>query len=70
MSNIAHTIGSFTGKTAAYAWEGTRLAGTSFAQGAKEGYTLKAAELRAKREALSLEAPVVRAQKRVAVKTA
>jgi hypothetical protein len=43
------TAGSITGKAGAYAWEGTRLGATSFAQGAKQGYTDKAAELRAQR---------------------
>lgn len=70
MSNVMHTIGSFTGKTAAYAWEGSRLGATAFAQGAREGYALKAEELRARREALALttdtgERPVIRTQRRV-----
>jgi hypothetical protein len=51
---IMQSLGSFAGKTAAYAWEGTRLASSQFATGAAEGYAEKAAELRAKREALGL----------------
>lgn len=64
MSNIAHTIGSFAGKTAAYAYEGTRLASTSFAQGAKEGYAEKAEQLRAQRLALVPSAPALPARQR------
>jgi hypothetical protein len=62
--SIMHTTGSFVGKTAAYAWEGSRLASTQFAAGAAEGYALKAADLRAKREALSATAPAVQAPQR------
>ncbi len=68
--SVMHTVGRAVGTTAAYAFEGTRLASTQLAQGAREGYAEKAAELRAKREALSLSAPVVRAQRKVAVKAA
>lgn len=50
------TIGSFTGKSAAYAVEGTRLASAQFVDGAVEGYVSKTDELRAKREALRAEA--------------
>lgn len=58
------SVGSFAGKSAAYAVEGTRLASSQFAQGAVEGYTSKAAELEAKRLALRAslgieEAPAV-----------
>ncbi len=62
--SVMHTTGSFLGKTAAYAWEGSRLASTQFAHGAAEGYAAKATELRAKREALSATAPAVQAPQR------
>lgn len=65
--SFMHTVGSFAGKSAAYAWEGSRLGATSFAQGAKEGYVNKAAELQAKRLALSATAPAVTRQKKLAV---
>lgn len=55
--SIAHTIGRFAGQSAAYAWEGTRLASTQLAQGAKEGYQERAEALRAQRLALSALAP-------------
>lgn len=64
------SLGSLAGKTAAYAWEGSRLASSQFAAGAVEGYTEKAAELRAKREALGLSnapAPVPTRQRKAAV---
>lgn len=66
------SVGSFVGKGAAYAWEGSRLASTQFATGAAEGYAEKAAELRAKREALGLTnapavAPTVSRQRKAAV---
>lgn len=51
--SIAHTIGRFAGQSAAYAWEGTRLASTQLAQGAKEGYQERAEALRAQRLALA-----------------
>lgn len=72
MSNtsILRSTGSVIGKSAAYAIHGTRLAGTQLALGAAEGYAAKAAELRDRRNELTLAAPVARAQKRVAVKTA
>ena len=47
------SLGRSAGKAAAYAWEGSRLASSQFATGAAEGYAEKAAELRAKKEALS-----------------
>lgn len=56
--SVAHSIGSFVGTTAAYAWEGSGLASTQFAAGAAEGYAAKAAELRARREALLAAAGV------------
>lgn len=75
--SIMHTIGSFTGKSAAYAWEGTRLGASQFAQGAKEGYADKAAELAAKRQALltgrepvKLSAPKRVTQNKVGMRTA
>lgn len=49
---IVQSIGSFAGKTAAYAWEGSKLASTQFAVGATDGYAEKAAELRARRESV------------------
>ena len=51
--SILRTIGSAAGKGASYAWEGTRLGATEFAQGAREGYIEKSAELRAKRLAIT-----------------
>lgn len=68
--SIAFTTGRILGQSAAYAIEGTRLASSQIAQGAREGYQERAEQLRAKRLALANEAPVVRPQKRVAVKTA
>lgn len=63
--SIMNTIGTFAGKTAAYAYEGTRLASTEFAQGAKTGYAEKASELAAKRQALLAgRAPVVAPKQR------
>ena len=59
--------GSFTGKHAANVWEGSRLASSQFAQGAKAGYTARAQELRAEREALGLTAaPVKTTQRKLA----
>jgi hypothetical protein len=55
--SVMSAVGSFAGKSAAYAWEGTRLASSQFAHGAAEGYVAKATELRAKREALTADAP-------------
>lgn len=51
-ASIMHTIGTFAGKSAATVWEGSRLAGTQFAQGAQSGYVEKAAELKARRAAV------------------
>ena len=61
------SVGSFAGKTAAVAWEGSRLGATNFAQGAKEGYATKAEELRAKRIALAqaTQAPAVVRQRKL-----
>lgn len=53
--------GSFTGTTAANIFEGSRLASTQFAQGAKAGYTTRAQELRAQREALGIKATPIEA---------
>jgi hypothetical protein len=66
--SFAHTVGRAVGTSAAYAYEGTRLASTSFAQGAREGYAEKAQELRAKREALGAVrvAPALPKQRKVA----
>lgn len=65
MSNsIMFTTGSIIGKTGAYLYEGTRLASTQLAQGASEGYALKAAELRAQRLALVPAAPALPAKQR------
>lgn len=47
-----HSVGSFLGKTAATAYEGSRLASTQLAIGYAEGYASRAEELRAKRAAL------------------
>lgn len=55
--SVMQSIGSFAGKSAAYAWEGSKLASTQFATGAAEGYAEKAAELRAKRAALAPSLP-------------
>lgn len=66
--SFAHTTGRIVGTSAAYLYEGTRLASTSFAQGAKDGYAEKAAELRTKREALGAVrvAPALPKQRKVA----
>lgn len=48
--------GSFAGTQAANIFEGSRLASSQFSQGAKLGYTTRAQELRAQREALGLKA--------------
>lgn len=70
-TSIARSVGSFTGKSAAYVWEGTRLASTQFATGAAEGYALKAEELREKRLALKpVGAPPVVPARKVKVATA
>lgn len=50
--SFINKAGQFAGKAAAYAWDGTALASTQFAQGAKQGYVEKSAELRARREAV------------------
>lgn len=56
---VMHSVGSFVGKAGAYAWEGSQLAATEFARGAKEGYAEKAAELQlARQRALTGQAPV------------
>ena len=55
--SIAHSAGRFVGQAAAYAYEGTRLASTQFAQGAQEGYAAKAAALRAQRMAAIASMP-------------
>ena len=47
-----YTIGSYLGKGAAYAVQGTALGTSHLAQGAKAGYVAKADELRARRQAL------------------
>ncbi len=46
--------GSFAGKQAANLIEGTSLASSQFAQGAKAGYSSRAQELRAQRAALGI----------------
>ena len=53
------TLGSAAGKSAAYIVEGTALASTSFAQGAKEGYVSKSEELKARRAQLTAPAAPV-----------
>lgn len=63
--SVAHTIGRSIGKTAAYAYEGTRLASTQLAAGAREGYAEKAAELRAAREQLAVNQPLVPVQRKL-----
>lgn len=63
--SIAHTIGRNIGKGAAYAYEGTRLASTQLAAGAREGYAEKAAELRAARAALDVGQPAVNVQRKL-----
>lgn len=68
--SIARTVGSFAGKSAAYAWEGTRLASSEFAAGARTGYADKAAELQARRLQLAkalpaAHKPVAAAQKKL-----
>lgn len=50
--SIINKLGSFTGKSAAYIVDGTRLNATQFAQGAKQGYADKSAELKARRAAV------------------
>jgi hypothetical protein len=65
--SFMHTVGSFAGKSAAVAWEGSRLGATSFAQGAKVGYATKASELSAKRLALAGQAPAVKRQRKLPV---
>lgn len=70
---IGTTIGSSIGKTVAYAGHAairsaqyTGQFGTDLVEGTKDGYTSKAAELAARREAalgqVKLEAPVRRAR--------
>lgn len=51
--SFAHKAGSFVGKSAAYAWEGSKLGATQFGQGAREAYIAKAEDLRAKRLAIT-----------------
>lgn len=59
--------GSFAGTQAANIFEGSRLASSQFAQGAKVGYVNRASELRAQREALGLTAaPVKTTQRKLA----
>ena len=61
---IVYTLGSLSGKGAAYLYEGTRLASSQFATGAAEGYALKAAQLREQRLALAAPpAPAARQRK-------
>lgn len=67
--SFMHTVGSFAGKSAAYAWEGSKLGATSFAQGAKEGYVSKAEELRAKRIALAGDKPAVVRQRKLSAES-
>lgn len=62
--SFAHTAGSFAGKAAAYVTEGTRLGATSFAQGAKDGYASKSAELAARRALLTQAAPAITPRQR------
>lgn len=73
-ASIVHTIGKTIGKGAAYTWEGSRLASTQLAQGAREGYAEKSAELRARRLAVMAAAaangaPAIEVQRRVSTKT-
>lgn len=63
-NSILRSIGSGLGKTAAYAWEGSRLASTQLAIGAAEGYAQKAEQLRAQRLALAPAAPALPARQR------
>lgn len=67
--SIMHTTGRILGQSAAYAFEGTRLASTQLAHGVREGYAERAETLRAQRLALSAagEVPLVRLQRKVAV---
>lgn len=59
--------GSFTGHHAANLIEGSRLASSQFAIGAKQGYIDRAAQLREQREALGLKAaPVKTTQRKLA----
>ena len=63
--------GSFAGTHAANVFEGSRLASSQFAQGAKVGYVNRASELRAQREALGLTAaPVKTTQRKLTIKAA
>lgn len=50
--SFLQSAGSFVGKTGAYVVHGTSLGASHFAQGAREGYTSKADELKARRKAL------------------
>lgn len=50
-------VGSTIGKSAAFVVEGSGIAATQLAQGARTGYDLKAKELRAKREGIAVAAP-------------
>lgn len=71
-----YTIGSYLGKGAAYAVQGTALGTSHLAQGAREGYASKAEELRARRQALMAKQlvatpvaePVPTKQRKLAVK--
>lgn len=71
-----YTIGSYLGKGAAYAVQGTALGTSHLAQGAKAGYVAKAEELRARRQALMAKQlaatpvaiPVPTKQRKLAVK--
>ncbi len=65
--SVMQSVGRAVGSSAAYAWEGSKLASTQFAQGAKAGYAETSAALIAKRAALMANEPVVRAQRKVAV---
>lgn len=57
--SVAHSVGRFVGSSAAYAYEGTKLASTQFATGAKEGYAATAADLIARRQAALAGKPAV-----------
>lgn len=59
---IATTVGSFVGRQAANAWEGSKLASSQFGAAYSAAYAERAAELRAAREALQLGVPSTAAQ--------
>lgn len=67
--SVMFKAGRVLGQGAAYAWEGSRLGATQMAQGARDGYVEKAAQLKAQRMAVLASAPAVVIQKRVATKT-